>query len=93
LEDHCDGHKGIPPYLHDSGGSRGRQHGHVNGKATKAELEDENGKLVYGVEVLAGGNATDVKVDINSAQVLSAQADRGDNEGHEDERKGERDKD
>lgn len=63
---------------------------HVNGKAARAELEDENGKLVYEVEVLAGNTFTDVKVDIATGQVMSAQADtpdrergEGQHEGHE----------
>ena len=61
---------------------------HAGGKAARAELEDENGKLVYGVEVLGGGKSTDVKVDITTGQVLSAQADTADHERgeHEHER-------
>lgn len=66
---------------------------HVNGKASRAELEDENGKLVYGVEVVSGGKATDVKVDINTGQILSAQTDQADREGDENKGKGERDDD
>ena len=58
---------------------------HANGKAARAELEDENGKVVYGVEVVGAGKTTDVKVDINTGQVLSAQADQGDHEGDENE--------
>lgn len=60
---------------------------HVQGRAVRAELEDENGALVYGVEVVKGTQATDVKIDSNSGQVLSAQADQADHEseGHEDQ--------
>jgi len=55
--------------------------GHVQGgKAIRAELEDENGTLVYGVEVASGTQTTDVKVDINSGKVLSVQADPADHE-------------
>ena len=61
---------------------------HVNGKAARAELEDENGKLVYEVEVFAGSKATDVTVDIATGQILSARADTADNERGEE--KGER---
>ncbi len=56
----------------------------VDGKAVRAELEDDNGKLVYGVEVMNGGKSTDVKVDIASGAILSAQADQVDHEGDED---------
>ena len=54
---------------------------HAQGKAVRAELEDENGTLVYGVEVTSGTRATDVKVDINNGRILSAQADQADHEG------------
>ena len=53
---------------------------HTGGKASGAELEDENGKLVYGVEVVNGSKVTDVKVDIVTGKVLSAQADQADND-------------
>ena len=61
---------------------------HANGKAAKAELEDENGKLVYGVEVVGDGKSTDVKVDINTGQIVSAQADGSDHERGEHEHEG-----
>ncbi len=48
---------------------------HVGGKAIRAELEDENGTLVYGVEVGSGAQTTDVKVDLSDGKILSAQAD------------------
>ena len=62
--------------------------GHVQGKAVRAELEDENGTAVYGVEVASGAQITDVKVDVNNGKILSAQADQADHEaggreGHE----------
>lgn len=62
--------------------------GHVRGKAIRAELEDENGTLVYGVEVTSGTQTTDVKVDINNGKILSTQVDQADHEaegreGHE----------
>jgi uncharacterized membrane protein YkoI len=64
----------------------------VAGKAVRAGLEDENGKLVYGVEVLHGNQTTDVKVDSDNGGILSAQADRSDHEPGDRER-GERDED
>lgn len=56
---------------------------HAGGKASRAEIEDENGKLVYGVEIVGGGKSTDVKVDIATGQILSAQIDSADREGRE----------
>lgn len=52
----------------------------AGGRAAHAELNDENGKLVYGVEVVSGTQATDVKVDAMSGQVISARADQADAE-------------
>ena len=54
--------------------------GHVQGKAIRAELENENGTAVYGVEVASGTQTTDVKVDVNDGKILSAQADQADHE-------------
>ncbi|MDP2024689.1 PepSY domain-containing protein [Sulfuriferula sp.] len=50
------------------------------GKATRAELENENQGLSYIVEVAdaATQKVTDVRVDGVTGKVLSAQADRGD---------------
>lgn len=50
------------------------------GKATHAELENENGRLVYGVEVADGANTTDVKVDAVDGRVVSAQPDAADDQ-------------
>lgn len=60
----------------------------VSGKAVRAELEDENGTLVYGVEVVNGAKSTDVKVDIATGAILSAQADQADHEGNENANEG-----
>ena len=57
---------------------------HAKGRAVRAELENENGTAVYGIEVLAGAKAVDVKVDARDAKVLSVQDDRRDR----DERRG-----
>ncbi len=58
----------------------------VGGKASKAELEDENGKLAYSVEVVSGDKVMDVKVDPSTGKVLSAQVDKADREeNHEDD--------
>jgi uncharacterized membrane protein YkoI len=50
----------------------------TGGKASHAELERENGRLVYGVEVTDGTVTTDVKVDATDGRVLSAQPDKAD---------------
>jgi uncharacterized membrane protein YkoI len=65
---------------------------HVNGKAVNAELENENGNIVYGVEVVNSTQTVDVKVDAHNGKILSAQLDREDHEdeGTEHEEKGER---
>ncbi len=60
----------------------------ANGNAIRAELEDENGKLVYGVEIMNGDKSTDVKVDIATGGILSAQADQADHEGDENGNEG-----
>lgn len=52
---------------------------HTRGKAVQAELEDENGKLVYEVEVMKGATAMDVKIDATTGAVLSAKDDEEDN--------------
>lgn len=57
---------------------------HVQGRAIKAELENENGRLVYEVEVVKQNTATDVKVDSADGRIVSAKADpRDEDRGHE----------
>lgn len=53
---------------------------HVGGKASRAELQNENGRLVYGVEVAGNGQTLDVKVNAIDGSVVSVQADQGDTE-------------
>jgi hypothetical protein len=49
------------------------------GTVAKAELEDENGTVVWGVALTdASGQRQDVKVDANSGQVTSTEADTPD---------------
>jgi len=58
----------------------------VPGKVLKAELENENGYLVYGVEIAkADRQIADVKVDAGSGKVLKIEADQKDSEGQEGE--------
>lgn len=49
---------------------------HAKGRALRAELENENGVAVYGVEVLDGAKAMDVKVDACDGKVLGVQENR-----------------
>jgi len=48
----------------------------VSGRVLKTELEDENGFLVYGVEVVTPDRTVmDVKVDAGSGKVLAIEQD------------------
>lgn len=57
----------------------------VQGRVLKTELEDENGFLVYGIEVVtADKDVMDVKVDAGSGKVLAMERDhRDDDEDHD----------
>jgi uncharacterized membrane protein YkoI len=58
----------------------------VPGKLLKVELENENGFLVYGVEIAkADHQVADVKVDAGNGKVLKIDADQDNHEGHEGE--------
>lgn len=57
--------------------------GAVQGQVLKTELENENGFLVYGVEVVTAEKAiVDVKVDAGSGKVLAMDRDKADDEEH-----------
>ena len=53
---------------------------HAGGRASRAVLENENGRLVYGVEVADNTKTTDVKVDATDGSVVTAQVDQADEE-------------
>lgn len=56
----------------------------VQGQVLKTELEDENGFLVYGVEVVTADKAiVDVKVDAGSGEMLAMERDKADDEDHD----------
>jgi uncharacterized membrane protein YkoI len=58
----------------------------VPGKAVRAELENEDGFLVYGVEIAKNDHQfVDVKVDAGNGKVLKIDQDQADKEGHERE--------
>lgn len=66
----------------------------VYGKVLKTELENENGFLVYSVEVVAADKTiVDVKVDAGSGKILAMDRDQMDEEEHEsDEHVADRDR-
>ena len=58
----------------------------VPGKVLKTELENENGYLVYGIEIAKADNQiADVKVDAGNGKVLKIETDKKDNEDREGE--------
>ena len=58
----------------------------VPGKVLKAELENENGYLVYGIEIARADNQmVDVKIDAGNGKVLKLEPDKKDNEDREGE--------
>jgi len=58
---------------------------HVGGRASRAELENENGRLVYGVEVADNTKTMDVKVDATDGSIVSTQTDEADESKGRDE--------
>jgi uncharacterized membrane protein YkoI len=65
----------------------------VQGQVLKTELEDENGFLVYGVDVVtADKTIVDIKVDAGSGKILSMDKDKADDEDHESGDRGDRDR-
>jgi uncharacterized membrane protein YkoI len=53
----------------------------VNGTVKKVELEDENGVVVYGVQIVdASGKSFDVKVDAATGTVAKAESDNGESD-------------
>ena len=48
------------------------------GTVNLVELDNENGSVVYSVEITANGATTDVKVDAGNAKVLARESDQGD---------------
>jgi len=67
----------------------------VRGSVTAVELENENGTLVYSVEIQTATGEHDVKVDAGNGQVLHGEADddkdeaNGDDDAIEHEAEGE----
>jgi uncharacterized membrane protein YkoI len=65
----------------------------VQGQILKTELEDENGFLVYGIEVVsADKSVVDVKVDAGTGKVLAMEKDKADDEDRESGEDNDRDR-
>ena len=56
----------------------------VPGTAGDVELENENGNVVYGVEVTTANGQVDVKVDPGNGSILAQEDDRNDGESADD---------
>lgn len=52
----------------------------LQGKATKAELEQEHNALVYEVEVVSKNQVSDVRVDSMNGKILSSTKDTADHD-------------
>lgn len=50
----------------------------VPGAVNKVELDNENGSVVYSVEITANGTTTDVKVDAGNGKVLAQESGQDD---------------
>lgn len=56
----------------------------VPGKVLRAELENQDGYLVYGIEIVKADHQTvDVKVDAGNGMILKTDTDQADREHHE----------
>jgi uncharacterized membrane protein YkoI len=56
----------------------------VQGKVLRAELENENGYLVYGIEIATTGHQiVEVNVDAGDGKILKVRNDQKEKEGHE----------
>jgi len=67
--------------------------GAVKGKVLKSELEEEDGFLVYEVEVVGQNRSvTEVKVDAGNGEILGMEQDSEDGEEHGENETGESDR-
>lgn len=58
----------------------------VPGTVSDIELENEDGSVVYEVEITANGTTTEVEVDAGNAKVLAQEADHAEDADHADEK-------
>lgn len=59
---------------------------HLGGAASRAEFEQHHGQGVYEIEIVKGGNVSDVRVDASNGAILAARADHSDQMGFHDNR-------
>ncbi len=57
-----------------------------NGAVKEIELEDEDGVIVYGVEIQSGNDTYDVKIDANTGAIIKSEQDNEDNDQGENEK-------
>ena len=57
----------------------------VPGTAAKVSLDNENGNVVYSVEVQTAKGVTDVKVDAGNGQILAQDSDQDNEVGHKND--------
>ncbi len=60
------------------------------GQVVKAKLDDEDGYLVWQIDVKHAKGTTEIAVDAGNANVLAAEAEEDDDNEHEHEGRGER---
>jgi len=60
------------------------------GQVVKAKLDDEDGYLVWQIDVKHANGTTEIAVDAGNAKVLAAEAEEDDDNEHEHEGRGER---
>lgn len=60
------------------------------GQVVKAKLDDEDGYLVWQIDVKHAKGTTEIAVDAGNAKVLAAEAEEDDDNAHEHEGRGER---
>lgn len=60
------------------------------GQVVKARLDDEDGYLVWQIDVKHAKGTTEIAVDAGNAKVLAAEAEEDDDNAHEHEGRGER---
>ena len=59
----------------------------VNGEVKEIELDNENGNVVYSVEILSAGITVDVKVDAGNGKVLKVETDNESEDNEKDTEK------
>lgn len=58
--------------------------GEVPGKTVEAELDDEDGRLVYEIEVAAEDGVTEIHVDAHDGSIVGREPEEGDDDEDDD---------